>query len=225
MIVSRMINHFTLAIVGLFLGLKASQGARSETWILDNLKTIGGHEPTVAGSPRIIDTAYGKAIEFDGVDDALFLEVNPLAGMDTFTIEVLFSPYADGPKEQRFFHLQEADSDNRVLFETRLIEHDQWFSDAFIQTNQTSNVIYAEDHAYDLDRWYLDVIVVDGKNFRNYVNGKLLMSKAIDFNPLNPGQTSIGVRLNKVSWFKGAIRKIRITSQALSPDEFLKWED
>jgi hypothetical protein len=35
------------------------------------------------------------------------------------------------------------------------------------------------------------------------------------------GKTSLGVRLNKVHWFKGAIRTVRITPRALSPEEFL----
>jgi hypothetical protein len=56
-------------------------------------------------------------------------------------------------------------------------------------------------------------------------NGDVEMSIPIEFTPLKPGHTSIGVRLNKVSWFKGAIRKIRITSKALSPEEFLTLED
>jgi hypothetical protein len=30
--------------------------------------------------------------------------------------------------------------------------------------------------------------------------------------------------LNKVYWFKGAIRKIRFTARALSPEEFLSAE-
>jgi len=42
----------------------------------------------------------------------------------------------------------------------------------------------------------------------------------LDFRPINSGCTSIGVRLNKVHWYKGAIGWIRITPQALNPETF-----
>jgi hypothetical protein len=168
---NRMIKFLKLVTMSLTLnlGLAADESAPSQTWILDNLDEIGGHRVTVAGNPKVISTAHGKAIEFNGVDDALFLEVNPLAGMDTFTVEVIFRPYADGPKEQRFFHMQEVDSGNRVLFETRLLDNNRWFSDTFVQSNLINNVIYAEDKTHQLDRWYHDAIVVDGANFINYI--------------------------------------------------------
>ena len=46
-------------------------------WELDNLEAIGGHKVTVEGKPKVIDTPYGKALEFDGVDDGIFLDVHP----------------------------------------------------------------------------------------------------------------------------------------------------
>jgi len=39
--------------------------------------------------------------------------------------------------------------------------------------------------------------------------------------PIQTGQSSIGVRQNKVSWFKGAIYQLRISPEALSPNDFL----
>src|SRR5215813_11574100 len=85
-------------------------------WRFDHLDRIGGHPLTVLGHPKVIDTPYGKAIEFNGVDDALFLDTHPLAGANIFTWEVIFRPDRDGRPEQRFFHLQENGSDTRMLF-------------------------------------------------------------------------------------------------------------
>jgi hypothetical protein len=34
--------------------------------------------------------------------------------------------------------------------------------------------------------------------------------------------TSIGVRQNKIYWFKGAVRKARFSNRALPPNEFMK---
>src|SRR5688572_6738161 len=62
----------------------------SETWTFDRLDRLGTHKTTLLGQPRVVNTPEGKAIEFDGVDDAIFLEVHPLAGAETFTWEVIF---------------------------------------------------------------------------------------------------------------------------------------
>jgi hypothetical protein len=81
------------------------------------------------GDPRVTDTSIGKAIEFDGIDDALFVDVHPLTGATTFTCEAIFRPDG-GNREQRWFHLQEAGSENRMLFEIR-VAGNQWFLDSF----------------------------------------------------------------------------------------------
>ena len=102
-----------------FISGMGSTAPAFELWTFDRVDKIGGHTVKVEGNPRVIDTPRGKAIEFNGKNDALFLDVHPLAGAETFTWEVIFRPDADGAKEQRFFHLQEGNSDNRLLFETR----------------------------------------------------------------------------------------------------------
>src|ERR1035438_5145849 len=86
---------------------------RSDVWNFDSIAQIGGHAVTAEGHPRVIATAAGKAVEFGGVDDALFLDVHPLAGAATFTWEVIFRPDVGGAAEQRFFHFQENGSDPR----------------------------------------------------------------------------------------------------------------
>ena len=40
--------------------------------------------------------------------------------------------------------------------------------------------------------------------------------------PQGAGQTAVGVRMNKVYYFKGAVRMARFTRRALAPSEFLK---
>ena len=93
---------------------------RSDVWNFDSIAQIGGHAVTAEGHPRVIATAAGKAVEFGGVDDALFLDVHPLAGAATFTWEVIFRPDVGGAAEQRFFHFQENDTVSRMLFEIRV---------------------------------------------------------------------------------------------------------
>ena len=189
-------------------------------WKFDSLKTIGGHAVTVLGSPALIDTPQGKAIQFNGVNDALFLEVHPLAGAETFTWEVIFRPDSDGPPAQRFFHMQENGSQHRYLFETRIIDK-KWALDSFAASSSGARALMDTKLLHPADKWYHIAAVYDGKEYRNYVNGQLQVAAPVKLSPQGPGRTSVGVRINKVDYFKGAIRLSRMSRRALTPAEFL----
>ena len=212
-----------VAAGSLFMG--ACEKEQQVIWELDNLEEIGGYKVIVEGEPKVIDTPHGKALEFDGVDDGIFLDVHPLAGMTEFTVEVIFKPYADGQPEQRFFMMQEAETTERVMFETRLVEDNLWFVDTFMQTGGKNNTMFAIGDKHEIGPWYHAAIVVDGKTFKHYVNGRMELCKEVEFTPQKPGRTSLGVRMNKVYWYKGAIRTARFTPRAMTPDEFLTAED
>ena len=193
------------------------------TWNIDNLSTIGGYPVTVEGQPKIIDTPKGKAVEFDGIDDGLFINVHPLEGAETFTLEVIFCPYANGPEEQRFFHLQENDSNNRLLIETRIIGGTKWSLDTFMMSGKTDQTLLDKSITHLTDQWYNVALVFDGKEMRHYINGvRELFAPIAEFMPPKAGRTSMGVRINKVYWFRGAIRQARFTRRALEPEKFLK---
>lgn len=194
---------------------------REEVWVFDNLESIGGHRATVVGAPRVIDAPGGKAVAFDGRRDALFVERHPLAGARKFTAEVIFRPYADGEKEQRFLHMQEDGSEDRVMFEIRLTDDGRWFMDAYVKSGGQGTVLFAKNHEHPIGDWYHAAIVVDGEEIRNYVNGVEELSKRIAYAPQRAGRTSIGSRINEVSWFKGAVRKARFTPSVLPPEDFL----
>ena len=189
-------------------------------WNFDRLDRAGGHIINVAGAPRLVGVDRAKAIEFDGESDGLFFEVHPLAGAEQFTVELIFRPYANGRAEQRFFHMQENESDNRVMFETRLVGKQKWFLDTFVKSGEQEITLYAETHHHTFGPWYHAALVVDGQQMRHYVSGKLELTDNLDYHPQHPGRTSVGVRLNKVHWYKGAIREARFTRRALQPKEF-----
>jgi hypothetical protein len=199
----------------------------STTWRFDQLGSIDGHPTTVLGHPQLIETPYGKAIQFNGVDDALFVDVHPLAGASTFTWEVIFRPDADGQEAQRFFHLQEVDqatgqdTDNRMLFETRVM-NGQWCLDSFATTNGQSKTLLDCTLLHPAGEWFSLTAVYDGKVFSNYVDGVLQGSGDVHLVPQSAGRTSIGTRINKTFYFKGAVLMARMTPRALAPNEFLK---
>jgi putative heme-binding domain-containing protein len=202
--------------------------AGMEIWTFDRLENIGGHKTTVLGTPRIIDSPVGKAVEFDGIEDALFIENHPLAGAETFTWEAIFRPDG-GEREQRWFHLSEqdpdtgADTDNRLLFEIR-VAGDQWFLDSYGQSGAANKALMNRNAVHPLGAWYHVAAVYDGSQFSNYVDGVREGAAALHLAPHRPGHASVGVRINKVFYFKGAVHVARFTRRALSPAEFLRVE-
>ena len=189
-------------------------------WELDSIEAVGGYPIDVEGRPVVVDGPYGSAIEFNGAGDALLVEANPLAGLEAFTVEMVFRPDAGGLPEQRFFHLGEVNGD-RVLFETRLTEDGHWYLDTFISSGDSNRPLLNESHLHPLGQWYHLALTCDGQQEVNYVNGIEEARGSINFVPLAGGQTSIGVRLNRVCWFRGAIGRIRFTAGVLDPDEFM----
>ena len=194
---------------------------RSDVWKFDSLTEIGGHAVKAEGHPRVISTPAGKAVEFGGLEDALFLNVHPLAGAETFTWEVIFRPDVGGAAEQRFFHLQENGTETRMLFEIRVIDG-KWCLDSFALSGKESKALLDREKLHTLGAWHHAAAVYDGKEYRNYVDGVLEGSAELHLAPQGAGQTSVGTRINRRDYFKGAVLEARMTNRALSPAEFLK---
>jgi hypothetical protein len=203
------------------------QAPQQQTWQFDRLDSIGGYPTHVLGHPQTIDTPAGKAIQFNGVDDGIFVDDHPLAGASTYTWEVIFRPDADGAEAQRFFHLQEQDpatgmdTMNRMLFEIRIV-NGQWCLDSFASSGESTRTLLNCKLLHPLGRWYRVTAVYDGKMLRNYVGDEPEGEGPLDLKPQRPGRSSIGVRINQVYWFKGAVLLARMTPWVLKPDEFLQ---
>ena len=127
----------------------------------------------------------------------------PIAGARAFTIEAVFRPDPNGNKEQRWFHVQQDNSENRVLLETRL-DGDHWFLDTFIKSGENSHALFAENFKHPVGAWYHVALVYDGTEMRHYVDGEKELAAPLSISPLDQGQTSMGVRMNRLYWFKGA---------------------
>jgi hypothetical protein len=200
---------------------------QATVWRFDQIESLGGYPATALGHPRLIDSPYGKAVEFDGVDDALFVGVHPLAGASSFTWEVIFRPDADGAPAQRFFHLQEVDpvtggdTQNRMLFEIRIVDG-RWCLDSFATSSGQGKTLLNCQMLHPLGKWYRVTAVYDGKTFSNYVDDELEGSGEVQLAPQGMGRSSIGTRINKTFYFKGAVLMARMTPRALPPDQFLQ---
>ena len=218
--------------------MPAAQRPAEIVWTFDRLENIGGIKTTVEGNPRVIDTPLGKAIEFDGVDDAIWIEKHPLAGAATFTFEAIFRPDG-GAFEQRWFHLAERDpktgllasaehvktgqdANARFLFELRVVETATGISMRSSTAPATIARSCSRTSCIPSGQWYHVAQTYDGKMFRSYVNGVLQGEAEIAFTPQGEGAASLGTRINRRNYFKGAIRQARFTPRALTPEQFLK---
>jgi hypothetical protein len=196
-------------------------GRKMILWQLDSLSEIGGYKPKVLGSPQLVAAPGSAAVAFDGQDDGILVDSNPLSGAGSFTIEVIFRPDPSPNKAQRFLHMQ-ASEERRVLLETRLNDAGEWFLDTFIKSGPSEKTLQSRGNLHALGRWYHAALTYDGRWMRHYVNGAEESAGEVEYAPVEGGQTSIGCRLNQVFWFQGAIQKIRITHAALAPGQFLK---
>lgn len=174
---------------------------------------------TVSGSPKLVTSPYGAAVQFDGVDDALLLEEMPLKSYESFTIEMLFRPDVDGPFEQRIVHIGEV-SDDRMLLEIRAVDG-RWYFDGFVASGNNKKALIDDSLVHPLGQWYHVALVVTPDSLTTFVDGIQELQEPFTFEPINTGRSSIGVRLNEKSWYKGMIYRIRITPGELHPKDFI----
>ena len=191
-----------------------------ECKVSDLQKGMKGLE--ISGNPVTENCPYGEAVVFNGINDGLFLAENPIKNLHCFTIEMLIRPDANGPFEQRFLHIGNIDSD-RLLIELRLTEKNVWYLDTFILSGDNKTALIDTTQTHPSNTWYHVAFTLDRTGqMTNFVNGKKEMTGHVDFIPMT-GEMSIGARRNKVSWYKGAISKIKICPEVLNPKDFMKY--
>ena len=194
-------------------------------WRFNRTDKIGHLHTTTLGHPQVIDSPFGKVVHFDGKGDALYVDEHPLAA--AWTWEVIFEPDADGSPQQRFFHLSVLDAaghdtDARMLFEIRIVDH-EWCLDTFVLNDKKKNLTLLNcQKRYPLGKWYRVTAVYDGSTLSNYVGDELQGQGKVDLAPQGRGRTSIGTRINRQDFFKGAVYEACFTRRALSVAQFLK---
>lgn len=193
---------------------------KTTEWILASLLDEKPTQLEISGAPKTVASPYGEAVYFDGVGDAFFLKEMPLQSLQEFTVEMIFNPDKNAPFEQRVLHIGEV-TKGRMLLEIRAVASN-WFFDGYAASGTNKKAVNDEKLLHPLGQWHHVAFVVTSESLTTYVNGKKELQESFSFNPIESGTTAIGVRLNKVSWFKGAIYKIRITPKRIQPHYFMK---
>lgn len=190
-------------------------------WVLDAPGRLGDLTPTRLGAPQPLPTPDGPGLRFDGRADGLVLPVNPLAGLNRFTIEICLKPDRDGPAEQRYFHAQDS-AGHRALLELRLNPDSTWVLDTFLYSGTSRLAVIDRSKTHPAGEWHWVALVYDGRVLSGFVDGIKQGEGAVSFPPMGPGEISLGVRLNRVAWFKGALREVRIHPRALAAEELAR---
>jgi hypothetical protein len=179
-------------------------------WKFKGAKQVNNLHPLILGNP-VFDTT-NATIGFDGIDDGLVIPFIPFEGWPAFTIEVLFKPASNGPVAPRFIHFQDS-LINRGTMELRLTPGGEWYLDTFLKNSDTAKsnkglTLIDSSLLHPSDTWHWAALVYDGTTMTSYVNGKKELEGKIRFPPVTSGKLAVGVRLNKVNWYKGLIKEI-----------------
>jgi len=204
---------------------------KSEHWHIDNLQEIGGHAVTVFGDPQVVDTEIGKALKFDGEGDMLLVDFNPIGNAKEFTVEVVFKQSACYPENTapRFIHIQDPDDEEakRLMIELRVNEKNQCYLDGFLRTDTGSLTLIDENLVRPTNEWLHAAVTYKNGVFTTYINKEKQLTGEIGFANaiINPNsKVAIGGRMNKVSWFNGLIKELKVTPAVLEPERFTNAE-
>ena len=219
-------RYLLIGAVFLMAACNSKMSARSDStiWPINSLTSIAGLPTQTEGNPQLITTH--ESVRFDGDGDRLLVDNNPLAGAKEFTVEIIFKPYDVYPKnwEPRFFHIESADNPNRRLtIELRLNDRKQWYLDAYIKSDHSNLTLIDSTKVHPIGEWFHAAITYKDQHFVSFVNGEKELEGKVEYLPIpENAKTSIGARMNKIHWFNGEIKTIRITHKALLPEEFIK---
>lgn len=211
---------FVSLIIGCAVG-KAQIQKPSVTWQWE-LAHIIRHPPAgveISGNPKVINTPHGEAVQFNGQEDGIFYNQNPVAGWKQYTIEMIFRPAANGPFAQRIINLGTSRG-SRILIEIRNTGP-YWYLDAFLSSKSKLTLIDSSK-LHPTAQWYNVAFMIDRGKLKTFVNRKHELSGKVSFTPLPEGASSFGTRLNRKYWFKGAIREIRMSRKIVDTACFLK---
>lgn len=180
----------------------------------------------VLGAPGIVSNGQGAVLLFNGKDAGLILPANPLQGHERFTVEILFRPDADGPVAPRLVHGEDGEG-NRFTIEARITPAGLWYLDTFLKNGKTGKGLTLADstQVHACGRWYWAALTYDGTTMTHFVNAVKEAEGIVSFGPMGAGKTAVGVRLNRINWFKGAIAGLLFGAKAAEPSALQRSKD
>lgn len=184
----------------------------------DTAKDVwGGNDGTIMGDPKIVEGRFGKALEFDGVDDKVSIgNISALSGENvTITAWVyweggtgLYDPIVTQANEDwlgYYFYMYSADAVKSLAF---------WLNDDPEVFTPTS---------FPEDEWYFVTGTHDTTNLKVYINGVLQATQAKTGLGLSKtGYIGFDDYTPAPEYFKGIIDEVGIYDRVLSEDEIVQ---
>ena len=216
---------FSLSIYIIFSVPVSVSAQEAVVWDVNNISSIGGNKVESFGSPKVIETDNGKAVEFQKSPDQLIVQNNPLGDATEWTIELIVKPYALGSSKlnaPRILHIQvPGNANKRVLIEMRVTTAGKWYFDGYIRSTKGGLALIDPKLTHDVDKWYNGTITYKEGVFTTFINGVKELTGNVTYEQIgSEAVVSLGARMNKVAYFKGAIRRVIFTKTALTPDKF-----
>ncbi len=208
--------------------LIASDTIYYELWDISNLENIGGHDVAVLGDPQVESTDLGPAIRFDGIEDQLIVDFNPVMDAKEFTVELVFKPDACYPNNlsPRFLHMQDPNDpeEKRVMIELRIDANNQVYMDGFINTDLESLPLMDANLVHPTQVWQHVAITYKDSVLTTYFNGVKELSGKLGYTDkiVNTiGKTSLGARMNERSYYSGVMKFLKVSHAALDAEDFI----
>jgi len=211
-----LLSALILVFVHLFCFVNSGGTHQTIIWKLNDTLDVGGRKPVVLGAPLSVKADSINGLFFDGTKDGLIVPVNPLRELNNFAIEILFKPMESTSTAPRMMHIQD-EKGNRCTIELRLTSKGNWYLDTFLKNGNTNKGLSLIDSTkeHPCNDWYWVALIYDGTKMTSYVNSQKEGEGMVSLDAMTSGETSLGVRLNKINWFRGQISEIRFHSAPL----------
>jgi hypothetical protein len=174
----------------------------------------------LAGPPQAVEvlgnpvrSQDAASVVFDGTRDGLLIHgLGSIAGAPGFEIEAHIRPHPDGAFEQRFFHVQDAGSDDRLLMEIRLDSDGFWYADSYFQSGGGYAFLQDPLRRHPSGVWATYRVSYNGSEFAHFVDGTRELSVPFARRSLpHRGVISLGMRATREFQFSGEIGTILAT--------------
>ncbi|MHA1289675.1 MAG: LamG-like jellyroll fold domain-containing protein, partial [Candidatus Thorarchaeota archaeon] len=167
-------------------------------------------------SPSTVYGKYGRALEFDGVNDYVYVgnDTNPLNGI---TVEAWIKPNVVNSWQQA--SVVSKFETNAYQWKIGLTNVGKLRAD--IYTNQTNVVSPISTGAMSVDEWYHIATTYNGTHAYVYLNGAQSVAFSGINGPIQNNNSNIRIGHEPVNnrYFNGTIDEVRIWNRALSPEE------
>lgn len=217
---------FLIALIIFIYQNGFAQNCESVLWNLNRSDSVENFSFSALNKlPQIFKWQNGEALSFNGIDEAVLVNANPLQDTDEFTIEAIIKPdstFNPANYEQRFIHIRNgANDDRRILLELRFYPNQTWAFDTFIKSENSRRTLIDTTKKHSADKWHNVALIYKNGIMTSFVDGIKEAEGNVDYKMIIDGKISIGARQDPRNWFKGAISKIRFTKRALDPKDFL----